>query len=202
MKKYDLILDCLQQKCKELYFRNNMNLKGFKNPLEIDTSAELLSEYKDFGIELTVDKVESIVAGKSDTSKDYVVEVKLETAGDSFIAGRPIDFTVDGGEVKLKGSAPSNTSFDNIVGDYDDEFEVNLANAYKTDNDLKVKTGYFPPISVVSKPVSGSWSPFQPLDHLSTVYDKRTCRYSRAGRKTWNQPARVRTNTPNFRPRA
>lgn len=50
MKKYDLILDCLQQKCKELYFRNGMNLKGFKNPLEIDTSAQLLSEYKDFGI--------------------------------------------------------------------------------------------------------------------------------------------------------
>ena len=104
---------------------------------DVDADDVKIAEYKDFGIELTVDKVESIVAGKSDTSKDYVVEVKLETAGDSFIAGRPIDFTVDGGEVKLKGSAPSNTSFDNIVGDYDDEFEVNLANAYTTDNDLK-----------------------------------------------------------------
>ena len=104
---------------------------------DVDADDVKIAEYKDFGIELTVDKVESIVAGKSDTSKDYVVEVKLETAGDSFIAGRPIDFTVDGGEVKLKGSAPSNTSFDNIVGDYDDEFEVNLANAYKTDNDLE-----------------------------------------------------------------
>ena len=104
---------------------------------DVDADDVKIAEYKDFGIELTVDKVASIVAGKSDTSKDYVVEVKLETAGDSFIAGRPIDFTVDGGEVKLKGSAPSNTSFDNIVGDYDDEFEVNLANAYTTDNDLE-----------------------------------------------------------------
>lgn len=104
---------------------------------DVDAEDVKIAEYKDFGIELTVDKVESIVAGKSDTSKDYVVEVKLETAGNSFIAGRPIDFTVAGGDVKLKGSAPSNTSFDNIVGDYDDEFEVNLANAYTTDNDLK-----------------------------------------------------------------
>ena len=104
---------------------------------DVDADDVKIAEYKDFGIELTVDKVESIVAGKSDTSKDYVVEVKLETAGDSFIAGRPIDFTVDGGEVKLKGSAPSNTSFDNIVGDYDDEFEVNLDDAYTTDNDLE-----------------------------------------------------------------
>ena len=104
---------------------------------DVDADDVKIAEYKDFGIELTVDKVESIVAGKSDTSKDYVVEVKLETAGNSFIAGRPIDFTVAGGDVKLKGSAPSNTSFDNIVGDYDDEFEVNLANAYTTDNDLE-----------------------------------------------------------------
>ena len=104
---------------------------------DVDADDVKIAEYKDFGIELTVDKVESIVAGKSDTSKDYVVEVKLETAGDSFIAGRPIDFTVDGGEVKLKGSAPSNTSFDNIVEDYDDEFEVNLDDAYTTDNDLE-----------------------------------------------------------------
>lgn len=104
---------------------------------DVDADDVKIAEYKDFGIELTVDKVESIVAGKSDTSKDYVVEVKLETAGNSFIAGRPIDFTVDGGDVKLKGSAPSNTSFDNIVGDYDDEFEVDLAKAYTTDNDLE-----------------------------------------------------------------
>ena len=105
---------------------------------DVDADDVKIAEYKDFGIELTVDKVASIVAGKSDTSKDYVVEVKLETAGDSFIAGRPIDFTVDGGEVKLKGSAPSDTSFDNIiVEDYDDEFEVNLDDAYTTDNDLE-----------------------------------------------------------------
>ena len=105
---------------------------------DVDADDVKIAEYKDFGIELTVDKVASIVAGKSDTSKDYVVEVKLETAGDSFIAGRPIDFTVDGGDVKLKGSAPSDTSFDdNIVEDYDDEFEVNLDDAYTTDNDLE-----------------------------------------------------------------
>ena len=107
---------------------------------DVDADDVKIAEYKDFGIELTVDKVASIVAGKSDTSKDYVVEVKLETAGDSFIAGRPIDFTVDGGEVKLKGSAPSDTSFDNTVEDvedYDDEFEVNLDDAYTTDNDLE-----------------------------------------------------------------
>ena len=104
---------------------------------DVDADDVKIAEYKDFGIELTVDKVASIVAGKSDTSKDYVVEVKLETAGDSFIAGRPIDFTVAGGDVKLKGSAPSDTSFDNIVEDYDDEFEVNLDDAYTTDNDLE-----------------------------------------------------------------
>ena len=104
---------------------------------DIDADDVKIAEYKDFGIALTVDKVESIVAGKADTNKDYVVEVKLETAGNSFIAGRPIDFTVAGGDVKLKGSQPTNTTFDNIVGDYDDEFEINLANAYSTGNDLK-----------------------------------------------------------------
>lgn len=104
---------------------------------DVDADDVKIAEYKDFGIELTVDKVASIVAGKSDTSKDYVVEVKLETAGDSFIAGRPIDFTVAGGDVKLKGTDPTNTTIDNIDGDYDDEFEVNLDDAYTTDNDLE-----------------------------------------------------------------
>ena len=68
MKKYDLILDCLQQKCKEMYFRNAMNLKGFKNPLEIDTTIQLLSDYKDFGIM----KYFLEITAKSENFKDKI----------------------------------------------------------------------------------------------------------------------------------
>ena len=95
-EKYDLILDCLQQKCKELYFRNGMNLKGFKNPLEIDTSAELLSEYKNFGImifflEITFktenfkDKISTEFAKNKDAS--IILEMLLKNSRNSYIVG-------------------------------------------------------------------------------------------------------------------
>lgn len=103
---------------------------------DIDADDVKIAEYKDFGIELVVDEVQSIVAGKADTSKDYVVEVTLETAGNSFIDGRPIDFTVSGGDVKLKGTNPATSRFDNIDVDYDDEFEISL-DGYTSGNDLE-----------------------------------------------------------------
>src|SRR5574344_2000318 len=94
--KYDLNLDCLQQKCKELYFRNNMNLKGFKNPLEIDTSAELLSEYKNFGImkyfveinfkaEYMKDKISTEFAKNKDAS--IILEMLIKNSRNSYIVG-------------------------------------------------------------------------------------------------------------------
>lgn len=96
MKKYDLILDCLQQKCKELYFRNGMNLKGFKNPLEIDTSIQLLSDYKDFGImkyfleinfkvEYMKDKIDSMFNKNKDAS--LILEILLKNSKNSYIVG-------------------------------------------------------------------------------------------------------------------
>lgn len=91
---------------------------------EIDADDLKIAEYKDFGITMTVDKVESIVAGKTDTTKGYVVEVSLDPAGESFIAGRPIDFTVAGGDVQLKTNKTEVSK--EIKGDYDDEFEVTI----------------------------------------------------------------------------
>ena len=96
MKKYDLILDCLQQKCKELYFRNAMNLKGFTNPLEIDTSVQLLSEYKDFGImkyfleinfkvEYMKDKIDKVFNKNSVAS--YILLMLLKNSRNSYIVG-------------------------------------------------------------------------------------------------------------------
>ncbi len=96
MKKYDLILDCLQQKCKELYFRNAMNLKGFKNPLEIDSTVQLLSEYEEFNImrffieiNFKVEYMKDKISKEFMKNKDAfnILEILLKNSRNSYIVG-------------------------------------------------------------------------------------------------------------------
>ena len=93
----------------------------------IDADDIKIAEYKEFGAELEVDKVKSIVAGAEKTNKDYTVKITLDPNGASFITSRTIDFTVDGGDLKLKGNVTGGTmesGKDTINGKYDDEFGI------------------------------------------------------------------------------
>jgi len=93
----------------------------------IDADDIKIAEYKEFGAELKVDKVKSIVAGAEKTNKDYTVKITLDPNGESFITSRTIDFTVDGGDLKLKGNVTGGTmesEKDTIDVRYDDEFGI------------------------------------------------------------------------------
>lgn len=96
----------------------------------VDADDVLIAKYNDYAIALKVDKTQSIVAGKDSKSKEYVVEVTLDAPGPSFITGRPIDFTVAGGDVRLKKvvSASSVATISNEIKglDYDDEFDIQI----------------------------------------------------------------------------
>ena len=102
----------------------------------VDADDVLIAKYNDYAIALKVDKIQSIVAGKDSKSKDYVVEVTLDAPGPSFITGRPIDFTVSGGDVRLKKVVSASsvaTISDEIQGldkdgfeKYDDEFDIQI----------------------------------------------------------------------------
>lgn len=93
----------------------------------MDADDVKVAEYKEFGAVLEVDKVKSIVAGTEKTSKEYTVKITLDPNGASFIPSRTIDFTVAGGDLKLKGSVTGGTmetGKDTISGKYDDEFGI------------------------------------------------------------------------------
>ncbi len=102
----------------------------------VDADDVLIAKYNDYAIALKVDNTESIVAGKDSKSKEYVVEVTLDAPGPSFITGRPIDFTVSGGDVRLKKvvSASSVATVSNEIQGldkdnfekYDDEFDIQI----------------------------------------------------------------------------
>lgn len=101
----------------------------------VDADDVLIAKYNDYAIALKVDKTQSIVAGKDSKSKEYVVEVTLDAPGPSFITGRPIDFTVAGGDVRLKkvvSAAGVATISNEIQGlkdgneKYDDEFDIQI----------------------------------------------------------------------------
>lgn len=99
----------------------------------IDADDIKIAEYKEFGAELKVDKVKSIVAGAEKTNKDYTVKITLDPNGASFIPSRTIDFTVDGGDLKLKGSNVTGGTMesgkDTIDGKYNDEFGIQAKTA-------------------------------------------------------------------------
>lgn len=91
-----------------------------------------VAEYVDYGVTVKVDKVKEIIAGRPDTNKDYEVKVTLDTAGASFNTNRPIDFTVDGGELKLKNTTNTNVTKASITtAKYTDEFEAFAIDASK-----------------------------------------------------------------------
>ena len=102
----------------------------------VDADDVLIAKYNDYAIALKVDKTQSIVAGKDSKSKEYVVEVTLDAPGPSFITGRSIDFTVSGGDVRLKKVVSASsvaTISDEIQGldkdgfeKYDDEFDIQI----------------------------------------------------------------------------
>jgi hypothetical protein len=104
----------------------------------VDADDVLIAKYNDYAIALKVDKTQSIVAGKDSKSKDYVVEVTLDAPGPSFITGRPIDFTVSGGDVRLKKVVSASSvatisneiqGLDNGFEKYDDEFDIQIDSA-------------------------------------------------------------------------
>ena len=100
---------------------------------DIDADDVVVGTYKDYNVLLEVDEVKSIIAGKDDTNKDYVATITLNQTGNSLIAGRPVDFTVSGGDVKLKGSlSGSEGTVDNINSAYDDEFTLTVSNTVGT----------------------------------------------------------------------
>lgn len=89
---------------------------------DIDVDDVKIATYKEYGVVLEVEEVKTIVAGKEETNKAYTVEVTVNQAGSNLIENRYIDFTVDGGDVKLKNITNGTLS----LSDYDDEFEVQV----------------------------------------------------------------------------
>lgn len=91
--KYDFFLDCSQQKCKEMYFRNSLRLKGYKNPLEIDSIETLLENYEleEYLIILQskynyyFNKIKDATLKEKDVS--FILEKLLEHSKNSYLVG-------------------------------------------------------------------------------------------------------------------
>lgn len=91
--KYNFFLDYLQQKCKEVYFRNSLHLKGYKNPLEIDSIEILLENYEleEYLIILQskynyyFNKIKDAVLKEKDVS--LILKKLLEQSKNSYLVG-------------------------------------------------------------------------------------------------------------------
>ncbi|WP_313016328.1 copper amine oxidase N-terminal domain-containing protein [Acetoanaerobium noterae] len=109
------------------------------NTTDIDVDDIKIATYKEYGVVLEVDEAKTIVAGKAEENKAYTVDVTINQAGNSLIAGRYMEFTVDGGTVKVKDN--DGTTIDMVDADdngYSDEFDLTVPQSIGT-NDIELQ---------------------------------------------------------------
>jgi len=97
------------------------------NTTDIDVDDIKIATYKEYGVVLEVDEAKTIVAGKAEENKAYTVDVTINQAGNSLIGGRYMEFTVDGGTVKVKDD--DGATIDMVDADdngYSDEFDLTV----------------------------------------------------------------------------
>ncbi len=117
--EYNFFLDCIQQKCKEMYFRNSLHLKGYKNPLEIDSIETLLENYEleEYLIILQskynyyFNKIKDAVLKEKDVS--FILEKLLEHSKNSYLVGGCVrDILLD--EIPKDFDFVTDISYDNL----------------------------------------------------------------------------------------
>jgi hypothetical protein len=158
--KISILKDAKVGEIEVRFLNQTFSTTGSPVKAKVEADSLVIAEYKDYGVTLKVDKVEEIVAGRVDEDSDYTVKVTLDPAGNSFNVNRPIDLTVDNGDVKIKTvkNAYDNV-YNNAVGatntlvalnSYDDELEF-----YAKDASSKIEFEFY---------VKADWDSTEPIE--------------------------------------